>query len=228
MNTKILLTSLLILGFSPLAAYASCPEGNPRSLAYIRRDNNRCEGLQPRNAATRTFSLISFSTSNLSSYPDTLNIRVPGKGNTRPTIAVQSFYRNYRLDSLDTSSSSSGFTFNLNTNVLRKADISPKRLLATASIIRDSGAVYFPVILGKASGRYEFVIYSPQRTIFPTLEIRRNGKVVFSNPRNNPKQGQIRFAWEYGNAPAGSYELYIVDGQGQRRTFRFEHNPNWF
>ena len=227
MNAKILFISLLILSLSPLAAYASCPEGNPRSLAYIRRDNNRCEGLQERNA-TRTFSLISFSTSNLSSYPDTLSIRVPGKGNTRPTIEVQSFYRNYRLDSLDTSSSSSGFTFNLKMDVLKRAAVPVRSLRATAYIIRDSGAVYFPVILGKASGRYEFVVYSPRRTTFPTLEIRHNGKVVFSNPRNNPQSSQIRFAWEYGNAPAGSYELHIVDGEGQRRTFRFEHNPKWF
>lgn len=227
MNLKILFSSLLILSLSPLVVQA-CPTGNPRSLAYIRRDNNRCEGLQDRNASG-TFNLISFSTSNLSDYPntDTLNIRVPGTGRTRPAVTVQSFDRNYRLDNLNTRSSSSGFTFALNTNVLKKAEVAVGSLRATAYITRNSAPVYFPVILGQASDRYVFVVYAPERTTFPTFEIRRNGKAVTRSPRTNPQQGQIRLAWEYGDAPAGSYELYIVDGQKQRRTFRFEHDPNW-
>lgn len=223
MNPKIILSSLLILSLSPLAAQA-CPQGNPESLAYIRRDGNRCEGLGDRSA-TGTFSLISFSTGNLSSYPNTLNIRVPVTGNTSPEITLQSFERNYRLDEIKARSNSSGFTFDLSTKVLQKAQVPAQSLRALAFITRDSVPVYFPVILGQPSGRYEFVVHSPQRTTFPTFEIRHNSKVVVRRPRNNPQQGQIRFAWKYGNAPAGLYELYIVDGQKQSRTFRFEHNP---
>ena len=223
MNPKIILSSLLILSLSPLAAQA-CPQGNPQSLAYIRRDDNRCEGLQDRNASG-AFSLISFSTGNLSSYPNTLNIRVPVTGNTSPEITLQSFERNYRLDEIKARSNSSGFTFDLNTKILQKAQVPAQSLRALASITRDSGLVYVPVILGQPSGKYEFVVYSPERTTFPTFEIRRNNQVVARSPRNNPQQGQIRFAWEYGSTPAGLYELYIVDGQGQRKSFRFEHNP---
>lgn len=224
MNPKILiLSSLLLLSLSPLAAQA-CPKGNPQSLAYIRRDDNRCEGLQDRNASS-AFALISFSTGNLNSYPNTLNIRVPVTGNTSPEITLQSFEKNYRLDQINARSNSSGFTFDLSTKVLQKAQVPAQSLRGLAFITRDSGAVYFPVILGQPSGRYEFVVYSPQRTTFPTFEIRHNSKVVTRSPRNNPQQGQIRFAWEYGSAPAGVYELYIVNGQKQSRSFRFEHNP---
>lgn len=225
MKAKILLTSLVIFSLTPFSVDA-CPSGNPRSLAYIRRENNRCEGLKERTASG-TFALISFSTGNLNSYSDILNIRVPRTSNTRPTITVQSLSRNYRLDNLNIPSSTSGFTFALKTDVLKRANIPPKSLRATAYIIRDSSPLYFPVILGQASGQYEFVVYSPERTTFPTFEIRRNGKAVYSNPRPNPRQGEISLVWKYGNAPAGRYEFYIVNGKGQRRAFRFDHNLNW-
>lgn len=227
MKFRILLLSLLLFSLNPLAAQA-CSEGHPRSLAYIRRDNNRCEGLlNSRNISTRTFSLISFSTSNLNSYPNTLKIEVPGTGNRQPNIAVQSFYRNYRLDELKSESGSSGFSFPLNTNVLKKSDIPIRILRATAYITRNSASVYFPVIFGQPSGRYEFVLYSPQRTTFPTIEIRRQGQVLFRNSRQTPQRGEIPFTWEYGKAPAGTYELYIVDGEGEDRTFRFQHDSSW-
>lgn len=218
---------LLLLALSPLAAQA-CPAGNSDSLAYIRRDNNRCEGLRDRNASSG-FDLVSFATTNLGdNYPSNLNIRVPGTGDTRPAVVVQSFDRNYRLDNLNSIQTSDGYSFPLNTRVLQQADVSTQSLRATAYITRDSSPVYFPVVLGQSSSAYEFVIYSPQRSTFPTFEIRQNGKTVYKNPRNTPQQGLIRLTWSYGNAPAGSYELYIVDGEGQRRSFRFEHNSAWF
>ncbi|NET07866.1 MAG: hypothetical protein F6K09_23545 [Merismopedia sp. SIO2A8] len=226
MKLRITLISLLLLSLSPLAAQA-CPEGHNRSLAYIRRDNNRCEGLLDSRDATSTIYLIAFSTSNLNSYPETLKIEVPGTGNRQPNIEVQSFYRNYRLDQLDSKYSSSGFLFPLNTNVLKKSGIPIRLLRATAYINRNSTPFYFPVILGQPSDRYEFVLYSPQRNTFPTFEIRSQGKVLSSNPRQTPRRGQIRFAWKYGDAPAGTYELYIVDGEGKERTFRFQHDPSW-
>ncbi|NEP00843.1 MAG: hypothetical protein F6K58_19695 [Symploca sp. SIO2E9] len=226
MKLRIPLISLLLLSLNPLVAQA-CSEGHHRSLAYIRRDNNRCEGLLDSHDATSTISLISFSTSNLNSYPNTLKIEVPGTGNRQPNIEVQSFYRNYRLDQLNSKSGSSGFSFPLNTDVLKKSGVGISNLRATAYITRDSAFLYFPVILGQPSDRYEFVLYSPRRTTFSTLEIRSQGQVLFSNPRQTPQRGQIRFAWEYGNAPAGTYELYIVDGEGKERTFRFQHDPNW-
>ncbi|NER26919.1 MAG: hypothetical protein F6J89_04625 [Symploca sp. SIO1C4] len=230
MNFKILLTSLLILSFSPLAAQGLCPpQGNPRSFAYMRRDNNRCEGIKERDITSiDALSLISFSTNNLTnSYPNNLNIRVPGTGNTRPNIKIQSFPTSYRLDQLESSPRESEFTFLLDTNILKKVPIPIGTLRATANITRNSSPVYFPVILGQPSGRYEFVVYSPQSNTFPTFEIRRNEQVIWSEPLKIPRSGHISFSWEYGNATAGTYELYIVDGNGKPRTFRFEHNPDW-
>ena len=224
---KPLLISLLLLSLSPLATQA-CPTGNSSTLAYIRRNDNRCEGLRDREISS-FFELISFSTNSLSEdYPTTLNIRVPGTGRTRPAIVVQSFTRNYRLDNLSSAQTTSGYTFSLNTNILKKAKVSTDSLRATAYITRDSSPVFFPVILGSSSNSYEFVINSHQRVAFPTFEIRRNNKAVYSSPRPNPRSGHIRLNWAYGNAPAGSYQLYLVDENGSSRTFSFEHNPDWF
>lgn len=220
----------LLLALNPAEAQDCPPPGDRLSLAYMSRDNNRCEGIKPRDVSTSAPSLISFSTSSLNNtYPNTLSIRVPGTGNNSPTITIQSFEKNYRLDNLQTLASKSGFTFLLDTKVvLQKAGISLRSLYATAFITRNSSDIYFPVILGQPSSKYKFVVNSPQRTTFPILEIRRSGKVIFSNPRNISQRGHIRFAWEYGKAPAGTYEILMVNGQEQRRTFTFEHNPKWF
>lgn len=227
MKFKVLALGLLLLGLSPLAAQA-CPIGNPNSLAYIRRDENRCEGLRDRNISSG-FELISFATTNLGdAYPSSLMIRVPGTGNTRPAIVVQSFEKNYRLDNLNSAQSNGSYAFALNTTVLERAKIPTRSLRATAYITRNSSPVYFPVVLGGSSGSYEFVIFSPERTTFPTFEIRHNGQAVYKNPRTTPQEGFVRLSWSYGNSPTGSYELYIVDGEGQRRSFRFEHNADWF
>jgi hypothetical protein len=231
MNYKLLLIGSLLFFLNSTVAQACPQQGNPKSLSYIRRDNNRCEGLQDRNAGSSSFDLISFSTSNLNSnlnsYPEALNIRVLGTGKTAPTIEVQSFFRNYRLDEVDARFTASGFIFILSTAILKRASIPLNTLRSLAYIAQESEIVYFPLILGKSSGRYEFIINSPQRNTFPTFEIRHNGKTVLSKPRNIPQKGHITLIWEYSKAPAGLYELYIVDGQGQRRSFRFKHDPKW-
>lgn len=224
---KPLFIGTLLLSLSPLAAQA-CPTGNADSLDYMRRGNNRCEGLRDRDASS-SFELISFTTNTLGeNYPTTLSIRIPGTGRTRPAIVVQSFDRNYRLDNLDSTQTTAGYTFALNTSILKKAEVSTDSLRATAQITRDSSPVFFPVILGQSSNSYEFVINSPQRVALPTFEIRRNSRAVYSSPRPNPRSGHIRLSWPYGNAPAGVYQLYLVDEKGNRRTFSFEHNPDWF
>lgn len=227
MILKPLFVGSLLLSLSPLAAHA-CPTGNSNSLAYIRRGDNRCEGLRDRDASS-SFEFISFTNDTLGeNYPTTLNIRVPGTGRTRPAIVVQSFEHNYRLDNLASTQTSAGYSFALNTSILKKAEVSTDSLLATAQITRDSSPVFFPVILGQSSNSYEFVINSPQRVALPTFEIRRNNRAVYSSPRPNPQSGHIRLTWPYGNTPAGTYQLYLVDDKGNRITFSFEHNPDWF
>lgn len=219
--------SLLFLGVNSLPAAAVCKPGNPNSLAYIRRDNNRCEGLQEEKAST-SFEFVGFSTDNLTDvYPNPVKIRVPGTGKIKPEVIIQSDYRNYYLDELEIRKTASGFTFDLPNTILKKATIPARSLLATASIVRDSVEVYFPVILGQPSGQYKLTIFSLQRTTFPTFAIRRNGKIIYNQPITNPTEGYVSLIWQYGNSPAGIYELYLVDEQGKSRTFRFEHNLKW-
>jgi flagellar basal-body rod modification protein FlgD len=225
MKWKILILSLFLLSFSPLNVQA-CDPGDPQSLAYIRRDDNRCEGLQKRNVSSR-FDLISLSTGKLNVYPAILNIRIPMTGNTPPELEVQSFSRKYLLDQVKFQSSTSGFTFLLKTTVLQNAGIPSESLRSLASINRNGEIIYIPVILGTVSDKYEFVLYSSKPTTLRTVEIRYKGQKFYPKdfPRKIP-QKQIHFTWTYGNAPAGIYELYLVDGQNQPHTFPFQHHPS--
>ena len=231
MKIRIFFISLLFFSLFPPIANA-CQPGNPGSLAYIRRNNNRCEGILDRNISTGSLpELISFATSNLAEYPNSLKIQVPGNSNQKPKIEIQSFFIKYLLNKLDTQYIQPNFTFDLNTKTVlqhRAVQVPFNSLRSLAFIVEDSEPVYFPVILGESSGEYEFVINSLQRTAFPVLEIRYQGKTVFSDPRNNPQQGHIFLTWKYGNAPAGRYELYLETSEGKSRTFPFEHNPSWF
>jgi len=51
MKYQFLLTTLFIFSFSTLPVQA-CLSGNSQSTNYIRRENNRCEGIQPRNVGS--------------------------------------------------------------------------------------------------------------------------------------------------------------------------------
>ncbi|MDJ0730715.1 MAG: hypothetical protein QNJ33_12055 [Crocosphaera sp.] len=233
---KLLLSSLFplfisvsLLNITSLTANA-CPTGQPRDIRYIRRDNNRCEGIKDRRNISNNFELIAFSTSNLNNYPNTLKIRVPGTGKDKPFIIIQSYAKNYLLDEVEARYSSSGFIFALNTNaVLQRAKIPFNSLLPLAFIEQKSIRIYHPVILDKPSNGYKFVIYSRDRRTFPKVEIRQNGKVIPSNlkPKNLPNQGQIPFYWQPQNTPAGMYQFYLEDGDGKSISFSFKHDPNW-
>ena len=219
---------LLATGIRPATAQI-CRPGNPNSLAYIRRDGNRCEGLLDHHDPSGTFKLIGFYTSTLKTkYPDAMSIRIPGTSNIAPKVEVQSSTLNYRLDRLELRSISGEVRFSLDTRILQKAQVPPETLRAVAYTKPDSSRTYFPVVLEQPAAQYQFFLFSSQREKFPKLEIRRNGQVVYSESRSIPTQGQFRFTWEYGNAPAGTYELHIVNGEGRRRVYRFRHNPNWF
>ena len=231
MKIRILFISLLIFSLVPTNANA-CQTGNPGSIAYIRRDKNRCEGILDRDVGFAGLpDLISFATSSLKEYPNTLKIQVPGNSNQTPKISIQSFLRRYLLNKLETKYIQPNFTFNLNTKKVlqhRTVQVPFNSLRSLAFIVEDSELVYFPVILGGSSDEYEFVINSLQRTALPVLEIRYQGKPVFSDPRDNPQEGHIFLTWKYGNAPGGRYELYLETSEGDSRSFPFEHNPNWF
>ena len=235
MNTKFFLTSVLIFSLTPLSAQTACPpSSNPESTDYIRRDNNRCEGIQPRNI-DRGLRLISLATSGISSYPNPLTLQIPSLGNNIPEVTVESLDKNYLLDHLSLKGDQSPFTFSLNPYVLNKANIPPTALRAIASVNLDSQQIYLPVTIGQPSGQYQFVFYTPNRAKFPTLEILRNGKVVYSNPDNNLQLGEVVFTWDGRNTPAGRYEIHVIAEQEQigrppekfNLRFAFEHNPSW-
>ncbi len=218
----------LLLTLAPLSAQATCPSGKPSALSYMRRDNNRCEGLRDRQNASGSLSLVSFVTTNLDSLSDPLTIRVAGSNN--PTLEVQEFSRNYRLDDVQMKPSGNGATFPLNPRILRNAGITkPDRLRAIAYVVPNTAAVYYPIILGSASGSYTFVLYAPKPTAFKKIQIRKagNSKPYLNQAFSQAREGEIPLQWSYGNAPAGDYELYIEDSNGKQRRFTFKHNRQW-
>ena len=229
---RIAFLTLTILSLTPLSAIA-CQNGHPDSLAYIRRDENRCEGLKDGQDVSLSFRLTSLVSRSLNSYPDTLTVKIPAPNNSTPNLVIQSYFRNYRLDEIKLVKSASNFIFNLPTTILQKAKIPLNKLRALAYITEKSQNVYFPVILGTPSPQYEFVIYSPERVIFTNLEVRHNGKVIpgSQSPRPNPIQGEVVYTWNPAKAPEnGRYELYVqAKGENQTRAYSyyFEHQNNW-
>lgn len=229
MKHQLLFTSLFILSLNALPAQA-CPSGNPQSTNYIRRENNRCEGIEPRKVFSG-LNLISIATRSITSYPSLLSLQIPRLNNITPEIKVQSLGKNYRLDNISLKPNQGRFTFLLKPDVLNKAAVPPNSLRALAS----ANSVYLPVTIGQPSGQYEFVFYSSLRAKFPTFEILRNGKVVYKTSRNNARTGEIVFNWNARKEPAGRYEVHVIAEQEPvgrppekfERRFYFEHNPNW-
>lgn len=226
-------SSLFILSLSTLPAQA-CSPGDPKSTAYIRRDGNRCEGIKKRNV-NRGLRLISFATIGIKSYPKTLSLKIPSIAKVTPNVMVQSLGKNYILDKLSLRRNKFLFTFSWKPFILNQAQILPTSLRALANVNLSSQVVYVPVILGRPLGQYQFVFYTSNRAKFPTVQIRRNGKVVHTQSRNNFQRGEVVFNWNARNIPAGRYELYVIAEQEQigrppekiTRRIAFEHNPSW-
>ncbi len=223
-----LFISVYLLNMTSLTAN-TCPTGRPRDISYIRRDNNRCEGILDSRPISNNFELVAFSTSNLTNYPDTLKIRVPRMESDKLIIIIQSYTKNYLLDKIEAEPSPSEFIFNLKTNtVLKRAKIPFNSLLPLAFVEINSIPIYHPVILEQPSNGYKFVIYTRNRRTFHKVEIRQNDKVISNlNPRNIPKRGTITFSWQPQNTPVGTYQFYLEDGNGKSISFSFKHDPNW-
>ncbi|MFN6561795.1 MAG: hypothetical protein RMY28_018635 [Nostoc sp. ChiSLP01] len=239
MNYKIIVASLLMFSFSNLAAVASCPEGNPQSTDYIRRQPpNRCEGLIE-NLSGNTLNLISIATRNLTSFGKTLTLQIPQiNGGKNPEVKVKSLDDNYhyQLDDLLLSKNGSRFSFSWDTYVLRQAKIPANKLRAVASYNLGSQPVYVPVILGQSSGKYEFAFYSDSRVKFTSFKIlSASQETIYETKQPNPKKGETIFTWDGRNAPAGRYQLRYVafierrneNSDRIQKSIVFEHNPNW-
>jgi hypothetical protein len=240
MNYKTILTSLLILSFSSLKVHASCPQGNPDSTDYIRRQApNRCEGIKPEPISGNSLRFISITTRNLTSFGNTLTLQVPRiKGGNSPDVTVKSLGDNYiyQLDDLSLSKNNSYFNFSWNSNILKKANIPANNLRATALYLFGSQPVYVPVIVGQTSGKYEFVFYSENRVRFTSFKIIPKGKKpIYETSRPNPSNGEIIFNWDGLKSRAGRYEIHYIAKIDQRnggserieKRITFEHNPNW-
>lgn len=236
MNAKLLFASVIALTLSQIPALA-CPEGNLRSTDYIRRDN-RCEGIKRQPVSGNSLRLISIATRNIPNiYDEKVLMKIPQiKDGGKPEVRVQSLDKNYQLDNPLLTENSGFYTLpNWNSYVLKREEIPSNSLRALASVNFGSQVVYVPVILGQSSGQYEFVFYSPSRVKFPGFRILRNGKEVYSNPRNIAQTNEMIFTWDGRNAPAGRYELQIeaeIEPRGKptekiNRKVVFEHNPNW-
>lgn len=235
-NAKIFLTLLSLsvtLGATPAFAY---PMGDPNSLAYIQR-GDRCEGLV-NQLISATIRLVSFTTGAPEQYPSRLTLRIPGINQT-PQFQMQSFAKAYLLDNLrGFQPRDNGMEYNLDTQpVLQDAPVPVDSLRAVAHIQQNNARIYYPVILNSSSKRYEFTLHvGNARTTFPTLQIRKDGRVYLNTSKKLPKTGEVRFGWDFGNAPAGHYKLYMEIEQhkpGQEkethtRTISFYHNPAWF
>jgi hypothetical protein len=240
MNYKIILASLLIFSFNHLPAAASCPNGNSRSTDYIRRQPpNRCEGIKREPLSGNSLSLISIATRNLTSFSKTLTLQVPQiSGGKNPQVIVKSLGDNYhyQLDDLSLSNNGSDFRFSWDTYVLREATVPANKLRALATYNLGSQNVYVPVVLGKTSGKYEFVFYSESRVRFTSFRIIPVGqKPIYNTSSPNAKSGEIVFTWDGQKAPAGRYTLHYVANIERRnqpsdrieKRIIFEHNPNW-
>ncbi len=83
--------SLLIFSLSFLPTKAVFA-GNPQSNAYICRDNNRCESIQPREVAGGIV-LIYVGIRGLSNYPNLLAPLIACVGNNTPKVNVQSLVK---------------------------------------------------------------------------------------------------------------------------------------
>jgi len=235
MNAKLLFPSVIALTLSQMPALA-CPEGNPRSTAYIRRGNNRCEGIKREPVSANSLRLISIATRNIPSYQAEVSMKIPGiNGGGKPEVKVQSLEKNYQLDNPSLTENSGFYTLLWDSYVLKRENVPSNSLRALASVTFGSQVVYVPVILGKSSGQYEFVFYSPSRVKFPVFRILQNGKEVYSIPRKIPQTKEMIFTWDSRNAPAGRYELQYeaeIEARGNppeklNRKIVFEHNPKW-
>jgi hypothetical protein len=238
---KVLLTSLLMLTMGAFSVQA-CPSGSPQSTRYIRRDNNRCEGVVrqlPGESQTGPLRIISLITRGASALGGTLVLRIPRlSGSGTPELTVQDLKTKYLLDELDFPQTSSSFNFNLPTGILKKVGVALGDLRASAYVRVGNQLVFVPVILEQPGLEYEFVLFAKYRTSFPEIEISDSkGRIVYSNPRPNFRApGEVFITWNGRKEPAGRYVLRIIAEQEQdgkppqkRPPFiiPFEHNPNW-
>lgn len=240
MNLKILALSLSLWSLGTLAAQA-CPSGRSTALSYIRRDNNRCEGIRRNFPVSRAPGLTSLTLRGISgSYNNTITLRVPRPSGVAssgaPDVSVRALSDRYQLDELRLVSRTDSYNFNWSTYVLREAEVDPDELRALARFI-GAGTYYVPVVLGGAAPEYEFAFHTSDEARFTDFAIRCNGQTMYQTSQASFRTGEIIFNWNGRNRngrmqPGGRCQLnYEVELESRNRTFRrqldFEHTPDW-
>ena len=233
-NPALIFTAFLLSLSLPALA---CEAGDPNQTDYMRRENNRCEGIYPTTNVSSSLRLISLVARNLpDGYGDRLSLRIPHNGTVSPVLRIQSLRSRYILDNPQLTSNASGFTLNWSTFVLQEAEV-PVNSLRAIAFLNESQPIYIPVLLGPPASEYEIVFYSPNRTTFKQLEIVRvrDNQVVYTHPQTPPQTGEIRFTWNAQNVPAGDYFLRVVaeieqfsrPPETRSSQIVFRHDPNW-
>lgn len=244
---RTLLFPLTLLIFWPLSALAAdCPESDPNNpLAYIQRDNDRCEGLA--NFITilsvGQISLASLSTHallTLDTQPD-LTLQIPNVGTTEPFTIFTAKDSSYRMDPFQLNSDDpNAYTFTWSTQVLNQIGIlDPNQLRALA--LTGNPRIYIPVILQQPGSSYTIVLQSPTPVSFDSIQIQtESGEILYTTDRPIPKKGETVISWnglrsDGTPAPAGRYRLSYQGTEEPTsgppkaisNSFTFEHNPDW-
>ena len=215
---------------------SACEPGNPRANDYMRRDDNRCEGIRRRSVVSGAIELISLTTGDETELSSTLSIRIPKLMNSLPNVLIRSISSRYQLDQMQFQDDGDYHLFNLPSTLLNRVNLSPSALRATATA--NEQVVFSPVILQRPSNSYKFVFYSSDSVRFTEAKIRLLTDLteVASWGEQNPRRGEKSFEWANPEAsPAGRYEFYYVAEIVQRnrpaerliRSIVFEHNPDW-
>jgi FlgD Ig-like domain len=234
--------TILLINLSSLATQA-CPSGNPRDTIYQRRDQNRCEGVNPSIRVNTGLNLVSLVTRSISEpLGDIINLQVPRVPDiSNPIVSLNSQVKRYQLDNLILRTESSRFTFAWPTYVLKQEKVPVNALRALAVSDKGSQRVLTPVTIGKSSGKYEFVLRSNAPVKIRTFQILSpNGQIIYTSPSRSSQGGEIIFTWDGRKkdksiAPKGRYKLKIAAEEEQydrppepsNIDIQFEHHPNW-
>lgn len=233
MKIHIFFANLIVFSLTSLPIKA-CPAGQPGSIDYIRRENNRCEGIKKRTLISGSIELISLTASSDGSLSKDLSIQVPKVSSNQPHVLIRGIEKRYQLDKIKFIDRGEFYSFILPTTILKKASISLNNLRAISTT--GSQVIYLPVILNNPRQKYRFVFFSTNKASFKEVEIRQGRKGIVKWRIQNSRRGEKIFEWEPGSLPAGRYEFYYKVEIEQLnspsrvlvRSLTFEHNPLWF
>lgn len=238
MNRLIIVIVFILLNLSLANARSEpCKPGNPKNSTYLLRENDRrCEGIITPQVSN-DFDLISFSIGQLQPA-DLLTLQIPKVASLpQPIVRIQSRRKYYQLDPLELKDRGKQWQFQWTSEVLQQESIPLSSLRALAL----SEKVVIPIFLNKLnSPAYTVHIYTGGRVTTMTINIQRDGNILYSQTLTDRPGDEIKWTWNgldrQGKiVPPGRYTLSITAKVQQRNapdeeryiTQQFEHNPAW-